>query len=516
MSQGNSSPPSKHIEEKARSLPDKLHSKKTSKARSLPHIHALRPSTSRRSANNKSSTKSARRRKYELMKYRFTQKSIRPVKFLEKMCMDSGYCMAFGREKERIRNFFDDMNFKHLDGEAERVGVESNNGIVHMLKYTKDNYSTYAIMKSSVYARSDILLYEYIVGKYFINNYVSKYPCFMETYGLYQYTNMIESVKTFLKMKKFIKPLFWTNPKHISKSDEKRVLDNFGNELEKRCKLKNKEYLLKYAILIEYVKEPITLDEYMDMNHSGNIPQFLQEVINILLQVYIPLGKLMNSFTHNDLHTKNVLLYKVPNNQYVEMRYYMEGRLVTIRTQYIAKVIDYGRCFFRSDQVPSITYSGNQYNLNSEGIADIIHIVDSHCETMPLKKFLFFDKNVNSKNAYTSAAIGNISRDMNLVGLVFSKCVSMYKKNPTVNAPMESFLLYLNEKVEEEYLGSIMSGMPKTTQECEPKRACNVETLRDCLIDFYVDMEQFKYDETARLGVMSIYDDGRDMLFVKE
>jgi hypothetical protein len=430
--------------------------------------------------------------------------------------------MAFGREKNRIRNFFDDMKFKHLDGAVERVGVESQNGIVHMLKYTKESYSTYAIMKSSIYAMSDLLLYEYIVGKYFINNYVSKYPCFMETYGLFEYTNMIkskqhfESVKDFLNKKKFIKPLFWTNPKHISKSDEKRVLDNFGNELEKRCKLKNKEYLLKYAILIEYVKEPITLDEYMDMNHSVNIPQFLQEVINILLQVYIPLGKLMNSFTHNDLHTKNVLLYKVPNNQYVEMRYYMEERSITIRTQYIAKVIDYGRCFFRSDQVPSITYSNQQYRLNSEGITDIIHSVDRDCDIKPMKDFLFFDKYVGEVNFFISAAIGNISRDMTLVAFVYSKCVSMYKKNPNVNAPMESFLSYLAEKVEEEYLGSIMSDKPKTTKECEPKRACNVETLRDCLIDFYGDMEQFKYDESARLGVMSIYDDGRDMLFVKE
>ena len=36
---------------------------------------------------------------------------------------------------------------------------------------------------------ADNLFYEYFVGKYFINNFINRFPCFLETYELFQFVS---------------------------------------------------------------------------------------------------------------------------------------------------------------------------------------------------------------------------------------------------------------------------------------------------------------------------------------
>jgi hypothetical protein len=127
-----------------------------------------------------------------------------------------------------------------------------------------------------------------------------------------------------------IKSLFYQSSTHVSKPDVNQLLHRLQDEIEKAC---NTEYGVKYAVLIEYLKDPITFQEYMKNEHSFTNKVYLRELLNILIQVYIPIGNLMRSFTHNDLHTNNVLLYKVPDDKYVEMQYYVAGKKIVIQTQ---------------------------------------------------------------------------------------------------------------------------------------------------------------------------------------
>jgi hypothetical protein len=60
--------------------------------------------------------------------------------------------------------------------------------------------------------------------------------------------------------------------------------------------------------------------------------------------IYAPLKVLSNHYTHYDLHDKNILLYEVPNNQYIDIKYYKNSDEFTlIKTKYIPVIIDYGR-----------------------------------------------------------------------------------------------------------------------------------------------------------------------------
>jgi hypothetical protein len=86
----------------------------------------------------------------------------------------------------------------------------------------------------------------------------------------------------------------------------------------------------------------------------------------ILYQIYAPLAMLSDEFTHYDLHADNVILYQVGGEtqlvgepqQYITMNYhYPNGDVVTFNTYAIAKIIDYGRSYFKENE----TYNSSTY-----------------------------------------------------------------------------------------------------------------------------------------------------------
>jgi hypothetical protein len=82
-------------------------------------------------------------------------------------------------------------------------------------------------------------------------------------------------------------------------------------------------------------------------NYFDNIQY---EQLNILYQVYFPLTILKDVYTHYDLHANNVFLYKpYEGNKYIQMRYHLlSGRIIEFPSEYIVKIIDYGRNYFNN------------------------------------------------------------------------------------------------------------------------------------------------------------------------
>jgi hypothetical protein len=76
---------------------------------------------------------------------------------------------------------------------------------------------------------------------------------------------------------------------------------------------------------------------------------FTVELPHILFQVYAVLTALASdrTFSHNDLHESNILIYTIPNGDRVTMTYKnaVGGETVSFQTRYIAKIIDYGRVY---------------------------------------------------------------------------------------------------------------------------------------------------------------------------
>jgi hypothetical protein len=250
--------------------------------------------------------------------------------FLKKVCTDSGACMVFGKELDTIRRYFNGFTgFEYVE-HKKRVGAVSNNGFVIELKNKRDGYFAHTILKSAINPDSDNLAYEYYVGIHFINIICKRFPCFLETYGLYYYKNegSWNTAKTYPNKINLLTDLEF----------EKETKVDFGKACEKS------KYI---AILIQHVYKPITLQSLLESNKISNFINF--ELVYILLQVYYPLAYLQDHFTHYDLHMSNVLIYTLPNGECVEYSFidYETGKRMTFKTQYLVKIIDYGRSYFR-------------------------------------------------------------------------------------------------------------------------------------------------------------------------
>ena len=70
--------------------------------------------------------------------------------------------------------------------EIKRIGTPSANGFVLEIPFEKNRYKAYTVLKCSAKPSADNLFYEYYVGKYFINTFIKKFPCFVETYDCYE------------------------------------------------------------------------------------------------------------------------------------------------------------------------------------------------------------------------------------------------------------------------------------------------------------------------------------------
>jgi len=328
--------------------------------------------------------------------------------FLTTICSDSGVCMALGKELDIIRKFFNGFtDFKYVVG-TKGVGSVSANGFVMKLQYQKDDYLSYAILKSSQKANSDNLVYEYAVGQ-FINKQCKIFPCFLETYGLYFYENE-KTWKEFLDGR-----------------DTRST-----NTLNEGLKLQNNiDYSLacsqsKYAcILIQDIDKPISLRDFLDINYNNS--KLMNHIVYILIQVYYPLSMLADKFTHYDLHASNVLIYELPKNQHIEYEFKdFHGNTYSFNTRYIVKIIDYGRSFFdESDTNNSLSI------YNQICSSDLCNQGRERCGNLSGFKNL---RNVEDLNElrmtnYIDSTKKNVSQDLRLINVIAWK----YKENKTTN-----------------------------------------------------------------------------------
>jgi hypothetical protein len=97
----------------------------------------------------------------------------------------------------------------------------------------------------------------------------------------------------------------------------------------------------KISILIQHISNAQTLSDKLKR------PSFnTNDLLYVLYQIYMPLMCLQNEFTHYDLHIDNVLIYEPVIGKYIQYHYFVDGIEITFKSKYIAKIIDYGRCYF--------------------------------------------------------------------------------------------------------------------------------------------------------------------------
>ena len=263
---------------------------------------------------------------------------------------DNNVCLAFGQISDQVKDFFDGfVKFNFARKVIKRIGAPSVNGFVFEIKNETKGHVAYSILKSSQEINSDNLMYEYNVGLY-LNKVNKLYPCFVETYGLFRYKSEKD----------------WEFFKDTKKIDDLHALQTslVPQPLNYAVGCQKSKHL---AILIQHLPNPKTLEELTD-----DTLFIKDELLSALFQLYIPLARLMNNFTHYDLHLGNILMYEPIKGKYIEYHYHntptfdssvkptrktqtaheaiMKLETIVFKSSYLLKIIDYGRSFFYEDE----------------------------------------------------------------------------------------------------------------------------------------------------------------------
>jgi len=417
------------------------------------------------------------------------------------LCTVSSFCISFGHHSQDIFTFFDSFSWKYIDETKiiQRIGEVSSNGFNYVIPFKRDKYDAYCVLKSCIDKWSDNLKYEACVGN-FVNKLHRQYPIFVYTYRFGKYSDVI----TFLKMKndlinmtndffkinkppKFAKDIRKIAMTPISEfSDETKMIDIINDSCVKS------EY---NCILIEHIPTSVTLNQYMSFKkNDAHFWEF--DIINILFQIYSVLSQISDVFTHYDLHSSNVLLYlSVEENVCVEMRYHLPGdEIVTIYTNHVAKIIDYGRCFFHETET-----------MNSKKYHDLV------CEAKECKPDCGEDygydilNNNNMETDFITPQKRNRSHDLRL----WSSIVTKWLKKREHACP--EYISALLNKIfyKSEY------GTPESKNHIKNNRVATVQDAYQTLLS-HMKKREFKELNAAmaattthrKIGVLDIWIDG--------
>jgi len=276
-------------------------------------------------------------------KFMFKTKFKRKAVYLNTICSNSGFCLALGKEEKNISEFFNNfVTFEYAISPIKTIGAASVNGFIKEIIYQRAKYKSYAILKSQQDVHADALFYEYLTGMY-INTILNRFPNFVKTYGLLKYHTNLDLLKcrqTNLTVQEFKKLLSPVENINLKTPDLAALTCNPTNHLN--------------CLLIEHINQPKTIKQLMSIGNTPILNEYdrhtLQyEIMYVLYQVYFALYCLKDNFTHFDLHSDNVLLY-IPNNRgYIKYHYHTGRGIFVFYSQYLPKIIDYGRSFYKYD-----------------------------------------------------------------------------------------------------------------------------------------------------------------------
>ena len=179
-------------------------------------------------------------------------------------------------------------------------------------------------------------MYECYVGK-LVNSLAKQIPCFVETYGLYEY-------KTDAYREQFQKEK--SGLADLSKMLTQHKNYNYGDSCANS---------INQCILIQHIKGAASVGDKI-YKGTPDLDFVMNDFLYAIYQIYFALGGLATIFTHYDLHPDNVILYKPVDGKYIEFHYHLRNETVSFKSQYIAKMIDYGRSFINHGNKSSAEY----------------------------------------------------------------------------------------------------------------------------------------------------------------
>lgn len=399
--------------------------------------------------------------------------------FLNTICGDSGQCIALGTHAEKIRNFFGGFTSFSFLSNIKKIGVDSVNGLIYELEYTHQNYKSYAVLKMNAATNTDSLLYEKFTGDR-INAFSKYYPCFVETYGSY---TIPKEVWTKLMTRKL--PL-------LKKTDLLTFELNPNDSYDKTESCRPSYYKTK-ALLIQHIRPQ---SKYSTIEECLKHKSFIENNLPfVLFQIYSVLGALATQFTHYDLHASNVLMYKVQSNHYIWCHYhYSDGSIVSFKTHYLPKIIDYGRSYVNH---PDIKETPEEFR---QSLCKI-----KNCN-QPFKpcgtKYGYAWLNPAQNKEFINATHNNISHDLRLAKIVKHKLQKLGYDKSCLYGVLDRLV----------YSG-VYGTKENTDAGCKSGFIYNVKDMASALQHFIqlpniIKINVDKYESYVSLGNMHIYLDG--------
>lgn len=211
------------------------------------------------------------------------------------------------------------------------VKPSSGNGLIILAKTKNINPREY-VLKTSSSIDADSLIYEYYITQ-------KLNECRLSFYGFPLVLSPIVS-----------KPFF--DLKYIDNDVKVSLPTTTINYLSN-----DKLYLL-FEIVKGHDKQSITLNQFVNFperylhnnnnNNNSVKDRFEINMINIFIYICIVLQKVQDKyeFTHYDLHTNNVLLYKLKESQKITLTY--KNKNYDLLLDYIPFIIDMGRSHIKS------------------------------------------------------------------------------------------------------------------------------------------------------------------------
>jgi hypothetical protein len=242
------------------------------------------------------------------------------------------------------------------------------------------------------------------------------------------------------------------------------------------------------AVLIQHIKEAPTLFDKIKQS-----PTFAaNDLAYVLFQIYMPLAYMRHEFTHYDLHSNNALVYKPVKGAYIQYHYHMEGdNVVSFKSAYLAKIIDYGRCYFDDAENKDVT--GNSKRIYEEVCQE------KACKDCGIVYGFSWLKPLSTKNPgnYICSQIPNMSHDLRLLT---SLPASLRRTNPSLYAILQQVVYKL------EY------GTP--VLESSGLSANKIHNVMDACLALQrhmvgnVEKNEADYQGKPKLGDMHVYWDG--------
>jgi hypothetical protein len=223
-----------------------------------------------------------------------------------------------------------------------------------------------------------------------------------------------------------------------------------------------------------------------------------KELMSILYILYFSLHALSDRFTHYDLHSGNVLLYRPSETGYINYVFHEHNpsRVVRFKSRFIPKIIDYGRSFYKLDA-----------HNNSDELYNKLCTLD---ECKPWCGFAQGFSWLNSGTHHIRSREKNVSHDLRLLDYLKVDIIRPYFKASSAIKKLFNKVVYSGDYGTPEIIGSglpnkinniydAFSELSDMVYKEEPKKSD----------DLYSDPEHISY------GELHVYSDGQPMRFIK-